>query len=295
MAFIDHVRACNVCDPSGFRPLTADGRTIGWVRRRLAADLAAYGCGFVADADGGVRFAPDVADFDARSAAFAAAADWLTLRGEAPALRREYYPVVRRWGDEPLARIDRAVVAHFGLNAFGIHVNGVVRGGDRSGAAGDGLSLWVARRAADRAVAPGMLDNMIAGGQPIGLSLRENLLKEAAEEAGVPAELAGRARAAGGVRYVMETDAGLKRDTLFIYDLDVPVDFTPTNADGEVAEFMLWPAARAAAEVRDGGRFKFNVNLVIVDFLIRRGLIDADGEPDYPELVRGLQGAGPGD
>ena len=31
-----------------------------------------------------------------------------------------------------------------------------------------------------------MLDNTVAGGQPIGLSLRDNLAKEAAEEAAIP-------------------------------------------------------------------------------------------------------------
>ena len=29
-------------------------------------------------------------------------------------------------------------------------------------------------------------------------------------------------------------------------DLELPADFTPHNADGEIAEFMLWPAERAA-------------------------------------------------
>lgn len=283
MAFIDHVRACNAHDLSGFRPLTLGERPLGWIRRRIAADLVKSDIGFIVDAVGWLRFAPDVADFAARSDAFARAADWLVAKGEIPALRREYYPVVRQWGDAPVARVDRAAVTHLGLKAFGVHVNGVIRGDDGA------LSLWVARRAADRAVAPGKLDNMIAGGQPIGLSLRENLLKEAAEEAGAPADLAGRARAVSLISYNMETEAGLKRDTLFIYDLDVPSDFTPVNADGEVAEFMVWSAARAAAAVRDGDEFKFNVNLVVIDFLIRHGLIDADGEPDYLALTLGLR------
>ena len=34
-------------------------------------------------------------------------------------------------------------------------------------------------------MAPGQLDNLIAGGQPVGLTLEQNLIKEAYEEAGV--------------------------------------------------------------------------------------------------------------
>ena len=41
---------------------------------------------------------------------------------------------------------------------------------------------------------PGMLDNMVAGGQPAGLSLMENVVKEAGEEAGIPCAVAGTAR-----------------------------------------------------------------------------------------------------
>lgn len=291
MAFIDHVRACNAHDLSGFRPLTVDGVLVGWMRPSLIADLVAADLGFAlspgqGEPGQGLTFAPGVADFDARSAAFARAADFLTRRGDIAGLRNEFYPATARWGAPPFARIDRAAVTHFGLPAFGVHVNGFVRRAD-----GD-LALWVARRSRNRAVAPGKLDNMVAGGQPFGLSLRENLLKEAAEEAGIAPALASQARPVGMVSYIMEKPAGLKRDVLFIYDLEVPADFAPRNTDGEVECFMLWPAAQAAAGVRDGSEWKFNVNLVVIDFLIRHGLIDADSEPGYLELVQGLRGQG---
>ena len=55
------------------------------------------------------------------------------------------------------------------------------------------LLIPVARRADDRPVCPGQFDNMIAGGQPVTLSLKENVIKEAGEEAGVPPDLAATA------------------------------------------------------------------------------------------------------
>src|SRR3546814_15669982 len=83
-------------------------------------------------------------------------------------------------------RIERAACPVLGIRAWGVHMNGYVR-------RADGLHLWVARRARDKPTYPGMLDNTVAGGQPIGLGLKENLIKECAEEAGIPAALAARA------------------------------------------------------------------------------------------------------
>jgi hypothetical protein len=41
--------------------------------------------------------------------------------------------------------------------------------------------------------------------------------------------------------------------------------------------------------VRDTDDFKFNCALVVIDFLIRHGVVAPDDEPDYLTLVRGLR------
>ena len=63
----------------------------------------------------------------------------------------------------------------------------------------------------------------------------------------------------------MERPEGLRRDLLHCYDLDLPEDFVPRAADGEVESFELWPIARVLQTVRDTDDFKFNVNLVLID------------------------------
>ncbi|CAO3423248.1 DUF4743 domain-containing protein [Azospirillum argentinense] len=281
MSFLDHIRACNAHDLSGFRPFELEGHRLGWVRHALAEQLPGVDPGFVVTADR-VTLAPEVRDFEARSSVLAHAAQFLVETGAVSALRGEFYPVTPAWGAEPLMRIDRAVVAQFGTPAYGLHVNGFVRQPD------GGLSLWIGRRARDREVAPGKLDNMIAGGQPIGLTLAENLVKEAQEEAGIDAALASRAIPVGAVTYRMETEAGLKQDTLFLYDLELDADFVPQNTDGEVERFELWPLDRVAESVRTTKDWKFNVNLVVIDFMVRHGWLTPD-EPDYLEIVKGLR------
>jgi len=148
--------------------------------------------------------------------------------------------------------------------------------------------MWIGRRADDRRVAPGRLDNLIGGGQPFGLSLAENLRKEGKEEAGLGPDIVGQARPAGAVSYIMAQPDGLRRDTLFVYDLVLDASVRPRNEDGEVAEFSCLPMEEVAARVRDTDDFKFNVPLVIIDFLIRHGILTPE-TPDYLKLVTDLR------
>ena len=93
----------------------------------------------------------------------------------------------------------------------------------------------------------------------------------------------------GAIGYCVEDEWGLKPDVMFCFDLKVPEGFTPRNTDGEISSFTLMPVAEVAARLRDTDDFKFNVTLVVIDFLIRHGLIDPDHDPDYVDIVRGLR------
>ncbi|MBV8455519.1 MAG: thiamine pyrophosphokinase, partial [Acetobacteraceae bacterium] len=84
----------------------------------------------------------------------------------------------------------------------------------------------------------------------------------------------------------MERPEGLRRDTLFCYDLLLPADFRPVPNDDEVVGFELWSLQRVAEIAATTDSFKFNVNLVIIDLLIRRGVIP---DPEATELRAALQ------
>ena len=118
--------------------------------------------------------------------------------------RNESYPVTTDFSAPPLFQMERAGVPHFGVRAFGVHMNGYVR-------RADGLHMWIGRRARDKPTFPGMLDNTVAGGQPIGLGLVENLIKECKEEAGIPPEIARRAVPVGCITYCTEAADGIKQ------------------------------------------------------------------------------------
>lgn len=279
MPFLDHVRACNAHDLAGFRPFRVACRPVGHVRHGLAARMDGWPC--VAVGDDAVDLVAARDDFDGRSAALADLAVRLVAAGWCQPLRGEPFAVVEAWGRPALAKADRAVLPALGLRGLGIHVNGFVR-------RADGLHMWIGRRARDRAVSPGKLDHVIAGGQPYGLTPGENLVKEAGEEAGFPPEVARRAVPVGTVTYRLEGPDGLRPDTLLLYDLELAEDEVPRNVDGEVEGFELWPIDRVARTVRDTDDFKFNVNLVIMDFLVRHGWFRPE-DPDYVAIVAGLR------
>ena len=193
----------------------------------------------------------------------------------------EPYAVTAGGRDQAVCVIDRVAASAFGVRSFGQHLNGYVR------RQGDTL-MWIGRRAGDRRLFPGALDNMVAGGLPYGVSLHDNLLKECHEEAGVPADIAGQAVTVGAVSYNRVTESGFRPDLLYCNDLEVPEDFEPVNTDGEVASFELLSVDEVARIVRETDDFKLNCNLVIIDFLIRHGWL-TPASPEYLGLLHGLR------
>jgi hypothetical protein len=184
--------------------------------------------------------------------------------------RREAFDV-RATPDGPaLSTIDRGALPAFGIEAQGIHLDALVRHAD-------GLHLWIGRRAANKALDPGKLDHIVAGGMPAGHGPAETLVKEAEEEAAMPAHLARQAVRTGILRYAMDRPEGLRRDLLHCYEVELPDSFMPTPRDGEVESFSLWPLSRVAEALRAGGAdFKFNVVAVLAALLVRHGLFAAD-------------------
>lgn len=285
MSLFDRIAPLLAWTPENYTPFLIAGRRMGWLRRELAGRLLDFPQVFEPQGEG-VALKESLATPEARSAALEEVLRELIAAGEVRRLRGEAYPLIRRWGETPLGTVDRRAAPLLGIRCFGIHVNGYV-------AREDGLHIWVGRRARDKAIAPGKYDHLVAGGQPADLSLAANLVKEAAEEASLPPELAARARPVGAVTYRCDWPEGCKDDVLFCYDLELPEDFIPMNADGEVEYFELWPVEQVIAELRERDTFKFNVGPVIIDFLIRRGLLTPENEPDYLRLCASLRTAPP--
>lgn len=243
-----HLAACNNARlPGGRVPFHLGGEAVGWVLPDAAA----------------------IVGTDVEPGGLAAANRALVAAGLCR-WREEAFDVRAVPEGAVLGRVDRGALPVLGIEAVGVHLNGLVR-------RPDGLHVWVARRAMNKTLDPGKLDHIVGGGVPAGLGPAETLVKEAGEEAGLAPEMVAGARYHGVISYTMERPEGLRRDRLHCYDLVLPDSFEPVAVDGEVAGFELWPIGRVVEAVRDGDAFKFNVNLVLIDLFLRMGLIEDAG------------------
>ena len=261
--FLRHLEACNNADlPGGRLPFLLGEAQVGWITPELAPELERRRV----RREGNRLILDDPLRLESLGQEMA----------RVGLFRDRHEPFdVRAEPDGPvLARLDRGALPSFGVLADGVHVNGIV---ERA----SGTHLWIGRRAPDKLLDPDKLDHLIAGGVAAGYDSRQTLTKEGAEECSLPAELAEQAVPVATIRYAMARPEGLRRDRLLCFDLTLPESFQPVPGDDEVVAFTLIPLTEAFRLVRDTDAFKFNVNLVLIDLFLRRGLIDpasSDGQ-----------------
>lgn len=240
---------------------------IGWIRRDLVAHLNSWPDVFEFS-NGSIRLCE--ASEPRLSASMAQVARALAREGAIRGWRGETYAVRANPGGEVLFHVERAAMRFFGLASAAAHLNGFFV---RSHVP----VIWIARRAATKSIDPGMLDNLVAGGVPSGEDAWQALLRECAEEAGIPRALAEKARPAGLLQVCREVPGGLHSEVLHLHDLALAADFAPRNTDGEVSEFLPLNGAELLERIARG-EMTVEAGLVAADFALRHGMIrDEDG------------------
>jgi 8-oxo-dGTP pyrophosphatase MutT (NUDIX family) len=231
-------------NPERYVRLFVQRRQIGWLQPELAARLSAWPDVFQSSAEKVVLLRHE--DLDP-------VVQQLAQEGFIPGWRNERYRIA------DLFEIERAAALPFGLPTHAVQVNGI---------AADGRHMWLARRAADKPTDPGLLDNLVGGGIAAGFSIEQTLLKEAWEEAGIPAEIARTARPGGSAQILREVPQGVSSETVHVFDLVLPDGFTPRNQDGEVSEIRLF----TFRQVLDCKELTPEAELAAKDYFRRTGL-----------------------
>lgn len=180
---------------------------------------------------------------------------------------------------QPAGQLPRAAVSHLGLLAYGVHANGFTR---RDGQ----LHIWVAKRSMTKPTFPGQWDNMVGGGLTAGYTHREILVKETDEEAGLNVDDMLATEFIGCLNYQHAHETGLRNDCLFVYDLELPESLEPHPKDGEVERFELWSMDQLRDTIRRTRDFKYNCNLVMIEFMLRHGVLD--DHPDHDRIKMAL-------
>ena len=274
------VQRCHNYQLNQFRPFYVAGYKVGWIRPE---DLPLFEQSpeLFAVESGRVVLLGEPSSLKERSAQLDAVLRQWRDQGHITGWRDEHYLISNDEGT-PLFSVERSATALLGVLNLGVHLNGFVK---RT----DGIWLWMARRARNRPRYPGKLDQMVAGGMTAYQSPQQVMKRECQEEAGVPMTLAETLKSVGLVTLCHHNSKGqLRREILYTYDLELPETFQPCNQDGEVEEFQLMPIAEVVRLVAETDEIKTNCNLVVLDFLVRHGVLHAD-QAYYAELVEGLR------
>ncbi len=243
-------------------------------------------------------------NFHKRTAAFEHVTDHLLSSGITTRKHSDIYPIFsftemsnidKQGGDSQsnaitaLAHVNRSTAPYLGIDSVGVHLNCYVCHNDgESGTQSSIKGIWLAKRAPTKLHFPNVWDTTVAGGQPANLSLFENIIKEAHEEAGVPEEWIRKSSHASGTYFSDHThdpltittakDDGtcMKRSIYYSFDLKVPHSWTPTPVDGEVSEFRLYSMQELEEELRFGESVRPSMRAVLLDFMMRHNALQGD-------------------
>lgn len=185
-------------------------------------------------------------------------ADKLRAAGYISGWRNEDFAWLDQHGHQHF-RLERSAFRTFGFQSMATHINGYTKSG----------SLWLGRRSETKATDPGKLDNIAAGGISADETPWVCAKRELWEEAGVPEQIADQVEPVGRIHMRRPIPArGFHDEQLYIYDLELPDHFVPTNHDGEVSGFIEVSLAEAAARIL-ADEFTSDAAFVTADFILR--------------------------
>lgn len=205
--------------------------------------------------------------------------------------RGEPYPVYGEGGREVVVEMERSATPLFGVVSYGVHMTAFVR----EGRGEEGMKIWTPRRAMTKQTYPGMMDNTVGGGLTTGEKVLDCLVREASEEASLPEKIVREnAHACGTVSYFQLRDAKAGGETglcqpecQYVYDLELPVEVVPVPDDNEAEDFRLLTVEEVKTALAEG-KFKPNSAVVLLDFLVRHGILTSENQPGYIEVVSRL-------
>jgi isopentenyldiphosphate isomerase len=119
------------------------------------------------------------------------------------------------------------------------------------------------------------------------LGLYECATKECEEESCIPHEISSNLVQVNAISYAYENDHGINKEVEFVFDLKLPTTFRPKIGDGEVESFKLMTIDEVK-EALISDNFKPNSAAITLDFLMRKGIVNAENDPNYLYIIKKL-------
>ena len=182
--------------------------------------------------------------------------------------------------DKELFKLDRKLVEFLGIRGYGVHLIAYIK-------KRNSYKLWVPKRNKNKLIEPSKFDNSVAGGVRAGENIIVALGREAHEEAGIKKEQLNNVKLVGTLNYNWKNSLyTLRRDTLYLFDLEVDDKFKPYCLDGEVEKFELMDWKKVLKLMQNTNSIKNNCNVVFFNFMVRHGLINNKLEKNYEKILR---------
>lgn len=248
--------------PDDAHPLLLAGHTAGWVSRPVREAIAR--CPGVQSDDTMTHILPPGSYASlSLQCVLQTVAETLAQAGCLRAWRNEQIDVLAEghW----LASLERAAMRPLGLRTRAVHLNAWSEQG----------GLWVARRAATKAIDPGLWDTTVAGLVSAGETDSLALTRESLEEAGLHfSGLTPRAPLRTVLRLSRRIPEGYQVEDILVADCVLPAGTLPVNQDGEVSKFECLTTDELA-EWLVQGKFTLEAELAILHGLRRCGLAES--------------------
>ena len=191
----------------------------------------------------------------------------------------EYFSCRKTVDGKEFFKLDRKLLEFLGIRGYGVHLIAYLK-------ENNSYKLWVPKRNKKKLIEPSKLDNTVAGGVKEGEGIFSALEREAYEEAGLTKDDLKNVKLVGTINYNWKnTPYTLRRDTLYLFDLEVDKAFKPNCLDGEVEEFKLMDWKKVLRLLQRTNSVKNNCNLVFFNFMVRHGLISHKNEKNYEEIL----------
>lgn len=276
MGFLHFVAQQNHYTSKDFQPLWIEDKIIGWLTPQIYSTLLGYNNFVTPHIRAGLSLNPNAKNYTQRSELFEEIITQLVGVDELP----PQITVVSEYQDvEGLCQIKRFYAVYFGIEVTGVALNVYQH-----------PYVWLGVRGVTRHYHPNKLDCLAGGCAEAGLTLLENIYKEAREEAGLSDNYINQIKAVGFVQLCFNDIHGhLWREKIYCYDLHVDNNFEPQLvAPEEVAAFKKTHIDDVLQWLESADLFKPNIALVMIDFCIRHGYIGPD-HPSYDAALDGLR------
>ena len=247
------MKKINTFDLSAYTPIRFDNKNIGWLNNKIISTSS------LTINNGYIKFSELIGfiKYLEKSDSTTEICPVFSFPSLKP---KKVFSETAKFCEKKIFIIKRNFLSLFGFPSYGVHCNIWKKKKDK-------LVIYFAKRSKKLSSFPGFVDNSVAGGQPINLSILENLKKEAHEEAGINSRYLKKIQRGNVVSYFHNNNNNFVSAVIFNYHLNKADELELKNIDGEVESFFSLTLENVY-KLLENNQLKPNCIIPILDFIL---------------------------